>query len=397
MKGTTNMHLSKLGVVGGGIMGGGIIQVLLNAGFAVAFMELDQDLLDKALQKVEKIFRSAREKGLITQDEVQEKMGYVKGSTSYGIFSDADLVIEAVPERLEIKGEVFKALDAICRPEIILATNTSSLSISQLGSLTQRPQKVIGMHWFNPPHIMKLVEIVPGLVTSQDAVDTLIDLCKRLGKTPVQVKECAGFLVNRLLGIYVNEALFLVQERQSPQEVDLAAEGLGIPMGPLRLGEMVGWDTIYRANTSLFHEYGSRFSVPPLLAELYETEHWGSKAGKGLYQYERSGAVEAQRDAAVDSTDLSTRLLSIMFNEGIRCLDERVASSRDIDTALKVGAGMPKGPLQWTDQMGLDRLLNQLETFMQSCGERFLPAPLLRRKVAAGHLGRGRGIGFYEY
>jgi 3-hydroxyacyl-CoA dehydrogenase len=263
------MHLSKLGVVGGGIMGRGIIQVLLNAGFRVGFMELDQDLVANTLRTVEKIFRSAREKGLITEDEVQAKMGYVKGSIAYDIFSDADLVIEAVPERLEIKGEAFKELDAICGPETILATNTSSLSISQLGSLTQRPQKVIGMHWFNPPHIMKLVEIVPGLVTSQDAVDTLIDLCKRLGKTPVQVKECAGFLVNRLLGIYVNEALFLVQERQAPQEVDLAAEGLGIPMGPLCLGEMVGWDTIYRANTSLFHEYGSRFSVPPLLAELY--------------------------------------------------------------------------------------------------------------------------------
>jgi len=391
------MHLSKLGAVGGGIMGSSIIQVLLNAGFAVAFMELDQDLVDKAVQNVEKIFLSAKEKGLIAEDEVRKKMGYVKGSTSYGIFSDADLVIEAVPELLEAKGEVFKELDTICRPEAILATNTSSISISQLGSLTHRPQKVIGMHWFNPPHIMRLIEIVPGLVTSQDTVDTSIDLCKRLGKTPVQVKECAGFLVNRLLGIYVNEALLLLQERQSPQEVDLAAEGLGIPMGPLRLGEMVGWDTIYRANTSLFHEYGGRFSVPPLLAQLYEAGHWGSKAGKGLYQHECNEVVEAQRETTVDATDLSTRLLSVMLNEGIRCLDEGVASSRDIDTALKVGAGMPKGPLEWADEMGLDRLLDQLESFKQSCGERFLPAPLLSRKVAAGHLGRRSGMGFYEY
>ena len=391
------MGFKKVGLIGGGIMGAGIIQVLLNAGLEVGFKELDQDLVKQALGKVEKIFQSAKHNGLISEDKIRRNMASIKGFTEYEPLVEFDLVIEAVPERLDIKKEVFGELDRICAPEAILASNTSSFSISELGGFTQRPGKVIGMHWFNPAHIMKLVEIVPGLETSQRTIDALFQFCIALNKVPVQVKECAGFLVNRLLGIYVNEALFMVEERQPPTNIDQAAEDMGIPMGPIMLGDMVGWDTIYRANMTLYQEYGSRFAMPSLLAEVYEAGRWGAKVGKGFHKYEDGRVVHQKVSSIEHKEQLSSRLLSVMINEGIRCLDENVASQEDIDTAMRVGAGMPKGPLKWADELGLDKLLNQLETSKEKHGERFLPSPLLKRKVAARHLGKKKGIGFFRY
>jgi len=391
------MEFKKVGVIGGGIMGAGIIQVLLNAGLWVGFKEFDQNLVDQTLRNVEKIFQSSKKKGMIQEDGIRKKMESIKGFTDYSQFQGADLVIEAVPERIEIKREVFEELDKICDPETILASNTSSLSISELGGVTQRPGKVIGMHWFNPPHIMKLIEIVPGLGTSHETVEALYQLCNRLDKVPVKVKECAGFLVNRLLGIYVNEALFLIQEGYTPQDIDQAATSKGIPMGPIRLGDMVGWDTITYANTALYNEYGCRFAMPSLLEEVYEAGRLGKKAGRGFYRYEEGRIVDEKVPMKKNLEQLSSRFLSAMINEGIRCLDENVASSKDIDTAMKVGAGMPKGPLQWADEIGLDRILIQLETFKENYGERFLPSPLLKRKVSARHLDVKKGIGFYKY
>jgi len=268
------MALKAIGVIGGGVMGAGIVQTLLNAGYGVRFKELDQVLVDRSIKRVEKIFESLRKKGMISEVEAKEKMASLAASTNYGILAEADLVIEAVPERIEIKEEVLRETDRICKPAAILASNTSSLSISELGGMTKRPSNVIGMHWFNPAHIMKLIEVVPGIETSQGTIEAVLHLCKNLGKLPVQVKECAGFLVNRLLGIYMNEAMYLVQEGHQPKIVDRAAEGLGIPMGPLKLGDMVGWDTIYHANRTLQEEYGSRFVLPALLEEVYKTNRW---------------------------------------------------------------------------------------------------------------------------
>jgi len=390
------MEFRKAGVIGGGIMGAGIIQVLLNGGMAVGFKELSQELVDKTLSRVRGLFDSALKKGRITEEEIQEKTAALAGFLDDAFLEDADLIIEAVPERMDLKIGVFETLDRICKPKAIIASNTSSLSISQLGGATTRPDRVIGMHWFNPPHVMKLIEIVPGMETSEETTQALFELSGRLGKIPVKVKECAGFLVNRILGSYVNEAVYMVEEGLSPQEVDEAAESAGVPMGPIMLGDMVGWDTIMRANTSLFEEYGIRFAVPPLLSQMYKDGRFGAKAGKGLYPYEQGRVVREKGVSARPLEQLSLRLFSPMINEGIRCLDEHVASSRDIDTAMKVGAGMPEGPLQWADEMGLDTLLQGLMTLKATHGERFLPSPLLKRKVAAGHLGKTVGKGFCQ-
>ena len=391
------MEFKKAGVVGGGIMGAGIIHVLLNAGMEVGFKELDQNLVDHALYRVRKIFQGALKRGKITEDEIQRKMSSVRGFTDDNFLSGADVVIEAVPEKMDLKIAIFQQLDRIADPRTILASNSSSLSISQLGGGIKRPSKVIGMHWFNPPHVMKLIEVISGLDTSPETVDTIFELCKRLQKIPVRVKECAGFLVNRLLGSYVNEAIYMVEEGRSPQEVDSAAEDMGAPMGPIALGDMVGWDTIYRANVTLYEEYGSRFAVPSLLTEVYESGRLGAKAGKGFYKYEEGKVVRERSEPAQNREKPSTRYFASMINEGIRCLDENVASSGDIDTAMKVGAGMPKGPLQWADEIGLDRLLQQLMELKETYGERFLPSPLLKRKVAARHMGKESGLGFYQY
>lgn len=389
------MGLRKIGIVGGGIMGAGIIQTLLVAGLEVVFRELDQGLVDLTLGKVENIFLSLKKKGVISDQVIKKSMESLTGITGDETLGDVELVIEAVPERMKLKKKVFQELDRTCMPSAILASNTSSLSISQMGGFTQRPDKVIGMHWFNPAHVMKLVEVIPGLETSQDTITTVVDLCAQMKKVPVKVKECAGFLVNRLLGSYVNEALFMVEEGSSPQVIDQAAENAGIPMGPIMLGEMVGWDTIYHSNTTLLQEYGRRFALPSLLGEVYDTGRWGVKAGKGFYKYEEGRIVREPGEAGNDLDALTMRLVASMVNEGIRCLDENVASSQDIDTAMKVGAGMPKGPLRWADEIGLDEMLRRLTDLTGIHGERFLPSPLLKRKVAAGHFGGKNGKGFY--
>jgi 3-hydroxyacyl-CoA dehydrogenase len=324
-------------------------------------------------------------------------MGSLTGVTGGETVGDAELVIEAVPERIETKEQVFQELDRTCMPAAILASNTSSLSISQLGGFTRRPDRVIGMHWFNPPHVMKLVEVIPGLETSRETVEMVLDLCAGMKKVPVEVKECAGFLVNRLLGSYVNEALFMLDEGSRPQTVDAAAERLGIPMGPIMLGEMVGWDTIYHSNRTLLAEYGSRFAMPSLLREVFEEGQWGLKSGRGFYGYEDGKVVRKAEDTQEVPDILTDRLIASLVNEGIRCLDENVASGQDIDTAMQVGAGMPKGPLMWADEIGLDEMLRRLSSYADAHGERFLPSPLLRRKVAAGHLGMKHGKGFHRY
>ncbi len=214
------MGLRKIGVVGGGIMGAGIIQTLLIAGLEVVFRELDQGLVDLTLGKVEKNLFSLKKKGVIFDEIIQKGMESLTGIAGDETLGDVELVIEAVPERMELKKKVFQELDRTCMPSTILASNTSSLSVSQLGGFTQRPDKVVGMHWFNPAHVMKLVEVIPGLETSKETVESVVNLCVFMKKVPVKVKECAGFLVNRLLGSYVNEALFLVEEGVSPQAVD---------------------------------------------------------------------------------------------------------------------------------------------------------------------------------
>lgn len=388
------MEIVKVGIVGGGAMGAGIIQILSHSGYAVRFKDVSDELVRKCLGQVEKIYASAQKKGKMTEGEVKKGLALIQGGTGDEGFDQADIVIEAVPEQILVKKEVFRILDRVCKPEAILASNTSSLSITEIGSFTSRGSRVVGMHWFNPPQVMRLVEIIPGLETSEETVQTLMDFCRKLGKTPIRVKECAGFLVNRLLGIYINEAFFLLEEGEEPLMIDQGALQTGMPLGPLMLGDMVGWDIILHSNQTLWEEFGARFTIPRALSKLVEEGRLGQKAGRGVYEpgWEKPGVSGAPSDPEKMRV-LSNRLLFVMMNEGIRCLEEGVASGEDIDRALQLGAGMPKGPLTWADELGLEVLFQELDQLKNRYGERFRPSPFLRRKVKAGHLGQKTGKG----
>ena len=400
------MELQKIGVVGGGTMGAGIIQTLSSFGFSVLFKDVNEKLVHKCLDQVSRIYSSALKKGKLTEEEVRRGVSLIQGRTDYNGFDQVDLVIEAVPEELEIKKRVLIELDDICKPEAILASNTSALPISELASFTQSRRRpyVIGMHWFNPAHVMRLVEVVPGLESSEDVVKYLLNFGQKLGKVPIRVKECGGFLVNRLLGIYVNEALFMVEDGEKPVDIDQAAILLGMPMGPISLGDMVGWDIIYHSNCTLYEEYGPRFRLPGILTLLVKDRRLGMKEGKGIYSYESLSEGPPRKvgegKSYLDESSLkqfSKRLLLVWINEGIRCLDEGVAETKDIDRALQLGAGMPKGPLCWADELGLDWIFTELDNFKEKLGERYWPSPLLRRKLKAGHLGKKVGRGFFDY
>ncbi len=398
------MSIGSVAVVGGGTMGSGIVSTVSNFGFRVFFKELNDDLVKTCLNQVNRIYNSALNKGKMTEEEVKKALSLIQGRRDYKGFEEVDLVIEAVPEEISIKKAIFEEMDRRCKPEAIFASNTSALPISELASFTHRKSKFIGMHWFNPPQVMRLIEVVPGLETSEETVKTTMAFCEKLKKVPIRLKECAGFLVARLLGMYVNEAFWMLGEKYRPAEIDQSGVGMGMPMGPFTLGDMAGWDVVHHANQTLYESYGMRFKIPPLFHELVDSGKFGMKVGQGIYSYQKVESGPPQKTGDVSPSPnqqereiLSNRLLLTMINEGIRCLDEGIASDVDIDKALQLGAGMPKGPLNWADEVGLDWIFTGLDNRKEAFGERYWPAPLLRRKVKAGHLGKKVGKGFYEY
>ena len=398
------MDIKSVGVVGGGAMGAGIVYTVSHFGFRVFFKELNDDLVKKCQDQVNRIYTSALNKGKMTEEEVKKGLRLIHGGSDYKGFDEVDLVIEAVPENVVIKKRVFQELDRLCKAEAIFASNTSALPISELASLTQRKSKFIGMHWFNPPHVMRLIEVVPGLETSEETIETVMAFCGRLGKVPIRLKECAGFLVARLLGMYVNEAFWMLGERYRPADIDQSGIEMGMPMGPFTLGDMAGWDVVHHANETLYESYGMRFKIPPLFHDLVTSGKLGVKTGQGVYSYKKveSGPPQKAGDISPSLNKqereiLSKRLLWIIINEGIRCLDGGIANEVDIDKALQLGTGMPRGPLRWADEVGLDWVFTELDKRKEAFGERYWPSPLLRRKVKAGHLGQKVGKGFYEY
>jgi 3-hydroxyacyl-CoA dehydrogenase len=404
-------YIYKAAVIGGGTMGGGIAQVVSHSGLPVIIKDISQDAVDKGIEAAREVYASRVKKGKMTQHEMDQKMALISGTTSYAEFDDVDLVIEAVTERMDVKKAVFAELDKVTPSSCILASNTSALSISELAASTGRPDKVIGMHFFNPAPVMKLVEVIPGLETSEDTINDVMDFTTSLRKLPIRVEECAGFLVNRLLMPFFNEAVYAAQEGAASMEViDAAVTAAGMPMGPFFLADMLGVDICREVQHVLYEEYGLRMAPATLLERLFEARRFGKKNGAGFYVYnDASETFVAEQIAAVQAETGITgtpfsfdRLLLPMINEAAYALQEKVASPNDIDIAMMAGAGMadtsgPKGPLQIADEMGLDVVLAKLEELHSVLGERFRPAPLIKRKVRAGHLGVKTGKGFKEY
>ncbi|WHZ26338.1 MAG: 3-hydroxybutyryl-CoA dehydrogenase [Nitrospira sp.] len=406
------MYIYKVGVVGAGMMGAQIAEVMSYAGLPVVLADINEALVKRGLESVRAIYQSRVDKGKMTAEQLVEKMLLVTGSAGLDDLKEVDLVIEAVSEDAKLKAQVFHELDQICPRSTILASNTSALSISALGASTTRPDKVLGLHFFNPAYVMRLVEVVPGLATATQTLDDAVGFTESIGKLPIVVKECAGFLVNRVLMAYVNEAVRALQEGAATlQEIDQEMVSFGMPVGPLALLDAVGLDISYEVARILYRSYGPRMTPAPLLEAMLKAGRIGVKCGHGFYDYvgEEGGrdqemehllqAVRPNTDQGVTRWSRS-RLLSAMTNEAVTALQEGVASAGDIDLAMVAGIGYPKdkeGPLHFADQLGIDQVLHELEDFAQTLGPRFWPAPMLRRMVDAGFTGRIAGRGFFTY
>jgi len=403
------MNIKKAAVIGAGTMGAQIAQVISHAGIPVTLVDVHEESVNRGLETIRKIYRARVEKGRMTAAEAEQKTALVVGATNYAGLRDADIVIEAVFEEAEVKRKVFTALDAACPPRTVLASNTSSLSISAIATVTRRPKQVVGMHFFNPVYAMKLVEVIPGLDTSPEIVQAVVGLSERLGKTPIRVQECPGFVVNRLLMPYLNEAALALQEgAESANHIDEAMKAFGMPMGPFTLLDMIGIDIAEKVSNILYDAYGPRMAVAEILPEMVRAKRFGRKSGAGVYRYdgEKDEAMtqilqKVRKDTGIVGTGFAPeRLLLLMINEAAICLQEGTATAGDLDLAMVLGTGFPHekvGPLHYADQVGLDVLLKELQRYAAELGPRFWPAPIIKRMVGAGYIGLKSRRGFFSY
>jgi 3-hydroxybutyryl-CoA dehydrogenase len=285
------MYIFKCAVVGAGAMGGEIAQVISWAGLPLVLKDIDQKMLDHGMETARVIYQRRIDKGKLTSAEMSDKMSLITPSLTYDDFSDVDFVIEAVPEKLEIKQAVFAELDKVCQSTAILASNTSALSITAIAAATKRPDQVVGFHFFNPASVMKLIEVVSGAQTSRDTVDTAVSFAEELRKIPVRVKECAGFVVNRVLMAAMIETLKAREELEVNHEaVDAIVQAKGgVPMGPFLLADMLGLDIALNVAGTLEKAYGPRFAAPKELRDLVAAGDLGVKTGKGFYAHTSAG------------------------------------------------------------------------------------------------------------
>ena len=282
--------MKKIGVLGTGTMGAGIIQVMAQNGFEVVLRARRESSVEGGIAKVQKNLAKLVTREKITQEDMDATMARIKGSTDISIVADADLIIEAATEDMEQKKALFAELDQLCKPETIIATNTSSLSITEIAQATGRPDKIIGMHFFNPVPAMKLVEIIKGLTTSEETKEVILDLTKTIGKTPVEVAEAPGFVVNRILIPMVNEAIGILADGVADAEgIDNAMKlGANHPMGPLALGDLIGLDVCLAIMDVLYKEFGDpKYRAHPLMRKMVRANKLGMKTGIGFYNYNK--------------------------------------------------------------------------------------------------------------
>jgi len=403
------MYIYKTAVIGAGTMGAEIAQVMTYANIPVVLKDVKEEFVASGIKKIKSIYDRRVQKGKMTEEEVQKKMSLVLPATTYEPFKDVDLVVEAVPENMALKKTIFADLDAACPPGTILATNTSSLSISEIASATKRPEKVIGLHFFFPAHVMKLVEVIPGLLTDLDAVDSVFSFSEALRKIPIRVNECPGFLVNRLLMPYLNEAAFCLQDGAATmKQIDEVCVKFGFPMGPFTLIDNIGLDVAAEVAKVLAEGFGPRMQVAAIWDKVLQLKRYGVKSGAGFYNHKDPNdktidtiVSDLQKEINVKKTVFSMdRLLCPMINEAALCLQEKVSSASDVEKGMVAGIGFPienGGLLHYADVIGVDHVLSTLVQLSESIGPRFWPAPLLRQMVGAGLTGKKAGRGFFQY
>ncbi len=406
------MFVFKAAVVGAGTMGGQIAQTIAAAGIPVVLKDIDDALVQAGLDEARNVtsgqIGKLVEKGKLTEEQgqaqIEEVLGRIQGTTSYADFGGVDFVIEAVPEKIEIKQAVFAELDAATPGHAILASNTSSLSITEIGEATLRPEKVVGFHYFYPASIMPLIEIVEGEETAAETVGAAVTFAQAIRKQPITCAEVPGFVVNRILNAGISEVWREQEEKKlSIKQID---EGVGaagvVPIGPYRLVDLLGLDTVLHVAEHLAESYGSeRFYVPKGMQRLVGERKLGAKTG-GEGFYNPDGEPNIEGDAEPDVAELVELLSLKTFIEACLVLEEGVATHRDIDFGMMAGAGLDprRGllpPFMKADVEGLDKILERLENAAERHGERFIPPTILRRLVAQGRLGQQSGQGFYAY
>jgi len=404
------MFVFKAAVLGGGTMGGEIAQVIAAAEIPVIVKDVEQKFVDAAIEKAQSLtegqFARLVKKEKLTQEQADEKvkevMGLITGTTSYDGFGDVDFVIEAVPEKMEIKKTVFAELDEATPGHAILASNTSSLSISEMGEATLRPEKVVGFHFFYPASVLPLVEVIAGDYTSLETMQAASNFAQAIRKQPIACGEVPGFVVNRILNSAVGE-VWRAQEEQglSIQKIDAGvAEANVAPMGPFILGDALGLDTILHVAEHLRESYGDSFYVHQGMKQKVADGKLGMKSGgEGFY---KDGEPQLEGDGEPDGEELATLFKMKALREACLLLEEGVVSARDLDVGMMAGAGMDprRGifpPLMGADLEGLDTALEKMENLEEKHGERFAPPRLLKRLVAQGRLGQKSGQGFFPY
>jgi 3-hydroxyacyl-CoA dehydrogenase len=397
--------IAKATIVGAGTMGGGIAMSFANAGIPVKLVDLDQASLERGLGRIRGNYANTVAKGKLTQEAMDQRMALLSPTTDIEAVADADIVIEAVFERMDIKLDIFRKLDRLAKPGAILATNTSMLDINTIAAETSRPQDVVGTHFFSPANVMRLLEIVRGDKTEKDVLATTLSVARRIGKIPVVVGVCDGFVGNRMIEPYFREAEFLVAEGASPADVDRALTDFGLAMGPFAMSDMAGvdvrWDVAKRR--AGLRPAGERYSW--LVGYLGEAGRFGQKTGAGFYRYEAGNrtpipdpavdafiAQEAERQGvkrrAVSAEEIVNRCMYALVNEGADILEEGiVARSSDIDVIYVAGYGFPAsrgGPMYWADQVGLKKVNADIQKLAQDFGGHWKPSPLLARLAAEG-------------
>lgn len=391
-QGVLPQSIQKAAVLGAGVMGGGIAQLLSVQDIWVRLKDINYAALQKGLQSAAKIYQEAVKKRRLTKSEAARRMAHISFSLDYTGFKNTDIVIEAVVEDMSLKRKVFKELSEVTGPQTILATNTSALSVTEMARQTKDPSKVIGIHFFNPVHRMPLIEVITTPLTSQETIISTLEFVRRLGKTPILVKDSCGFLVNRVLLGYVNEAGRILEECGQPELIDKLMTSFGMPMGPALLSDEVGLDVGIKVLHILAEGLGERFKPTALFEQIYGQKFFGKKSGKGFYIH----ATDKKRKVNPGVLKILTkvpkkdfkpqeylkRMLYLMINEAAKCLEEGiVAEPAVVDVGMIFGTGFPAfrgGLLKYADAVGITNIVDDLKSFEQIFkSERFRPCRYL--------------------
>ena len=405
-EGTVLRPIARVGVIGAGTMGGGITMNFLNAGIPVVLLEMKQEALDRGLATIRKNYENSMKKGKLKPEQVEQRMGLITPTLEYAALKDADLIVEAVFEEMGVKEAVFRQLDAVAKPGAILASNTSYLDIDRIATFTRRPQDVIGLHFFSPANVMRLLEIVRGAQTAPDVLATSLQLAKQIKKVAVVSGVCDGFIGNRMLARYGAAAQGLINAGALPQQIDGALQKFGLAMGPFRMGDLAGLDIGWATRKRKAAEAG--VEMKPIVADkLCEAGRFGQKTGAGWYRYEAGNrtplpdsvteqliadyrAAHGITPRKIGDEEIVERCIFALVNEGARILEEGIAArASDIDLVYLNGYGFPLhrgGPMLYADTVGLPQVVRSLRRFAAAPGAdaSWQPAPLLVRLAEEG-------------